>query len=31
MLTNDILQALKGYAANMQKKITFVLQTGAHE
>ena len=31
MLTNDILQALKGYAANMQKKITFVLQTGAHD
>ncbi len=30
MLTNDILQALKGYTANMQKDITFVLQTGDH-
>ena len=27
MLTNEILQALKGYAANMQKKVTFVLQS----
>lgn len=31
MLTNDILQALKGYMANMQNKVTFVLQTGSHE
>jgi len=30
MLTNDILQALKGYTANMQNDITFVLQTGDH-
>ncbi len=30
MLTNDILNALKGYTANMQKDITFVLQTGEH-
>lgn len=28
MLTNDILNALKGYTANMQKTVTFVLQTG---
>jgi len=31
MLTNEILQALKGYAANMQKKVTFVLQAGTHD
>ncbi|MCG8439185.1 MAG: alkyl hydroperoxide reductase subunit F, partial [Pseudomonadales bacterium] len=31
MLTNEILQALKGYAANMQKKVTFVLQSGSHD
>ena len=31
MLTNEILQALKGYAANMQKTVTFVLQRGSHE
>jgi alkyl hydroperoxide reductase subunit F len=31
MLTNDILQALKGYMADMQNDITFVLQTGTHE
>lgn len=30
MLTQDILNALKGYAANMQKTVTFVLQTGEH-
>ncbi|MDY6943486.1 MAG: alkyl hydroperoxide reductase subunit F [Pseudomonadota bacterium] len=30
MLTNDILQALKGYTANMQRTVTFVLQTGEH-
>ncbi|WP_286828341.1 MULTISPECIES: alkyl hydroperoxide reductase subunit F [Kordiimonas] len=30
MLTNDILNALKGYTANMQKDITFVLQAGEH-
>lgn len=30
MLTNEILQALKGYAANMQKTVTFVLQSGSH-
>jgi alkyl hydroperoxide reductase subunit F len=28
MLTKDILQALKGYTENMQKSVTFVLQTG---
>lgn len=31
MLSNDILNALKGYAANMQNKVTFVLQTGEHK
>lgn len=30
MITNDILQALKTYTANMQKSVTFVLQTGEH-
>lgn len=30
MLTNEILQAVKGYTANMQKTVTFVLQTGEH-
>jgi len=30
MLTQDILNALKGYAADMQKTVTFVLQTGEH-
>jgi len=30
MLTNDIIKALKGYTANMQSDITFVLQTGDH-
>ena len=30
MLTQDILNALKGYAQNMQKPVTFVLQSGEH-
>jgi alkyl hydroperoxide reductase subunit F len=30
MLTNDILNALKSYTANMQKSVTFVLQSGDH-
>ena len=30
MLTPDIINALKGYTANMQNKVTFVLQTGDH-
>jgi alkyl hydroperoxide reductase subunit F len=30
MLTHEILQAVKGYTANMQKTVTFVLQTGEH-
>ncbi|HSH42068.1 MAG TPA: hypothetical protein VK973_08085, partial [Arenicellales bacterium] len=30
MLTNDILQTLKSYTANMQTPVTFVLQTGEH-
>lgn len=30
MLTNDILKALAGYAKNMQKPVTFVLQEGEH-
>ncbi len=30
MLTSELLQALKGYTASMQKQITFVLQTGEH-
>ena len=31
MLTNDILNALKGYTANMENDVTLVLQTGEHE
>jgi alkyl hydroperoxide reductase subunit F len=31
MLNNDILSALKNYTANMQNKVTLVLQTGTHE
>ena len=30
MLTNEILEALKGYTANMQNDVTLVLQTGEH-
>ena len=30
MLNNDILNAIKGYAANMQNNVTFVIQTGEH-
>lgn len=30
MLNNELLSALKAYTANMQKQITFVLQTGEH-
>lgn len=30
MLTNELLNAVKNYTVNMQKKITFVLQTGEH-
>ena len=30
MLTPDILTALKGYTANLSRKVTFVLQTGTH-
>jgi len=30
MLTPEILQALKGYMANMQNTVTFVVQTGEH-
>jgi alkyl hydroperoxide reductase subunit F len=30
MLNDNILNALKGYAENMQKPVTFVLQTGEH-
>lgn len=30
MLTNDILNALKNYTANMQKAVAFVLQSGEH-
>ncbi|GHA10696.1 alkyl hydroperoxide reductase subunit F [Arenicella chitinivorans] len=30
MLNDDILNALKTYTANMQNKVTFVLQTGEH-
>jgi NADH-dependent peroxiredoxin subunit F len=30
VLNNDILQALKGYTASMQKDVTFVVQTGEH-
>lgn len=31
MLTNDILNALKGYTANMENDVTLVLQTGERE
>ena len=31
MLSPEIIQALKGYTANMQNDITFVVQTGEHE
>lgn len=31
MLTQDILNALKGYMKDLSKDITFVLQTGEHE
>ncbi len=31
MLTQDILNALKGYMKDLQHKITLVVQTGAHE
>lgn len=30
MITQDIIKALKTYAANMQKTVTFVLQVGDH-
>lgn len=30
MLSQDILTALKGYTAKMEKSVTFVLQTGEH-
>ena len=30
MLNDDILNAVKGYTANMQNKVSFVLQTGDH-
>lgn len=30
MLSNDIISALKGYTANMQKSVVLVLQTGEH-
>ncbi|QJR82377.1 alkyl hydroperoxide reductase subunit F [Alteromonas pelagimontana] len=30
MLSKEILQALKGYTASMQKEVTFVVQTGEH-
>ena len=30
MLNQDILNALKGYFASMQKTVTFVVQTGEH-
>lgn len=30
MLTKEILESLKSYTANMQKTVTFVLQTGEH-
>jgi len=30
MLTNEILNAVKGYTASMQKQVTFVLQAGEH-
>lgn len=31
MITQDILKALQNYAANMQKTVTFVLQSGEHD
>jgi len=31
MLNPEILQALKGYTANMSNKVTLVLQTGTHQ
>jgi alkyl hydroperoxide reductase subunit F len=31
MLSQDILQAIKQYTANMQSPLTFVLQSGEHE
>lgn len=31
MLSKEILQAIEGYAAKMQKTVTFVLQIGEHE
>ncbi len=31
MLTPDIINALKGYTANMKKAVTFVVQTGEHD
>lgn len=31
MLTNDVLNALKSYTANMKNSVTLVLQTGEHE
>jgi alkyl hydroperoxide reductase subunit F len=30
VLTKEILQAVDGYTANMQKRVNFVLQTGEH-
>ncbi|MEM7016002.1 MAG: alkyl hydroperoxide reductase subunit F [Pseudomonadota bacterium] len=30
MITEDILQALKGYTAHMENNVTLVLQTGTH-
>ena len=30
MLSNDILNVLKGYTANMQQSVSLVLQTGEH-
>ena len=31
MLTQDILNALKGYMKDLTNEITFVVQTGEHE
>lgn len=31
MLTTEILTALKGYTANMENRVTLVLQTGEHD
>ncbi|MDA0978505.1 MAG: alkyl hydroperoxide reductase subunit F [Proteobacteria bacterium] len=31
MITKEILQTLKSYTENMQRPVTFVLQTGEHE